>query len=143
MTRTASTASTVSTVASPSTTPTSPGAPPVAPALTANDRTLLRAAQWLSDASRVPATAHLTEWADAVKRAAIGARLANALSECDGNRAHAGRLLGVSDVRVVQLLAGYPELVKRFPAKPGNPDNRARGVAKAERAAKESQPRRS
>lgn len=115
MTRTASSASTA-----PSTAPIAP----VAPALTADDRTLLRAAQWLCDASRVPATAHLTEWADGVKRAAIGARLAAALAECGGNRAHAGRLLGVTDVRVVQLLAGYPELVRRWPAVHGNPMHR-------------------
>lgn len=103
---------------------------------TAEDRTLLRASEWLSEASGVPLTAGLAPWADAVRRSAVRARLAHALSDNDGNRAHAARELGVSAVRLTQLLngyrgePGYPDLVKRFPAVAGNPVHRA---ARAER----------
>lgn len=97
---------------------------------TAEDRTLLRASEWLSEASGVPLTAGLAPWADAVRRSAVRARLAHALSDSDGNRAHAARELGVSAVRLTQLLngyrgePGYPDLVKRFPAVAGNPAHR-------------------
>lgn len=97
---------------------------------TAEDRTLLTASQWLSEASGVPLSAGLAPWADAVRRSAVRARLAHALSDSEGNRAHAARDLGVTAVRLAQLLngyrgePGYPDLVARFPAVAGNPAHR-------------------
>lgn len=58
---------------------------------------------------------------DAVTRVAREARLSRALDATAGHRGNAARLLGVSHVRVSQMLAEFPHLAERWPGASGRP----------------------
>ncbi len=83
---------------------------------------LLSAADKLCETAGVDATEpSLSEWLDAVRDGALAARVASALVRADGNRTRAAQLLGVSSSYVGRVAEQYPELMKAYPARAGNP----------------------
>lgn len=83
---------------------------------------LLSAADKLCEVAGVDATEpSLSEWLDAVRDGALAARVASALVRADGNRTRAAQLLGVSSSYVGRVAEQYPELMKAYPARAGNP----------------------
>ena len=68
-----------------------------------------------------PTNATLTEWADAVRRGALLARVAQALRDHDGNRTRAAQALGVTSSYLGRVAMESAELVREYPARSGNP----------------------
>ena len=68
-----------------------------------------------------PTNATLTEWADAVRRGALLARVAQALRDHNGNRTRAAQALGVTSSYLGRVAMESAELVREYPARCGNP----------------------
>ena len=68
-----------------------------------------------------PTNATLTEWADAVRRGALLARVAQALKEHNGNRTRAAQALGVTSSYLGRVAMESAELMREYPARSGNP----------------------
>ena len=62
-----------------------------------------------------------TEWADAVRRGALLARVAQALKSCNGNRTRAAQSLGVTSSYLGRVAMESAELMREYPARSGNP----------------------
>ena len=62
-----------------------------------------------------------TEWADAVRRGALLARVAQALRDHNGNRTRAAQALGVTSSYLGRVAMESAELMKEYPARSGNP----------------------
>ena len=85
-----------------------------------NCNALCEAADTLCEAVDVKPTT-LTEWADAVRRGALLARVAQALKEHNGNRTRAAQSLGVTSSYLGRVAMESAELVREYPARCGNP----------------------
>ena len=82
---------------------------------------LCEAADTLCEVDAKPTNATLTEWADAVRRGALLARVAQALKSCNGNRTRAAQSLGVTSSYLGRVAMESAELVREYPARCGNP----------------------